>query len=160
MDTGPEKRSGGHPCARGRRRPAAALDAAAGTTPAARARAAVGEGTLDHLGSPGWSGCSWAVQALLTFTADAGSFFALGGQDVGVAGIGVAPSQISLGRAGEHGAVGAVGVALRERAQWQKKTTGRRVGARRLQWEPTPVRSSRADADGSPIDHVAHTDLV
>src|SRR5690348_3689029 len=34
--------------------------------------------------------------ALLAFAADAGPFVALGGQDVGVAGVGVAPAQVGL----------------------------------------------------------------
>lgn len=55
--------------------------------------------------------------ALLTFTADASSFFALSGQHVEVAGVGVAPSQACLDSADEHGAVGVAEVAHRDCAQ-------------------------------------------
>jgi hypothetical protein len=37
---------------------------------------------------------------LLALAADAGAFAALGGQDVGVAGVGVAPAQVLLQLAG------------------------------------------------------------
>ena len=43
-----------------------------------------------------------AAPALLAFAADAGSFAALGGQDVGVAGVGVAPAQVVLQSAGQR----------------------------------------------------------
>jgi hypothetical protein len=46
--------------------------------------------------------------ALLAFAADAGAFAALGGQDVGVAGVGVAPAQVVLHAAGQDGVAGLV----------------------------------------------------
>ena len=42
-----------------------------------------------------------ASPALLAFAADAGAFAALGGHDVGVAGVGVAPAQVILQLAGQ-----------------------------------------------------------
>jgi hypothetical protein len=48
---------------------------------------------------------------LLAFTADAGPFAALGGQDVGVAGVGVAPAQVILELAGQRGVVPVVRAA-------------------------------------------------
>src|SRR6185369_10729801 len=53
---------------------------------------------------------SWSSPALVTFAADAGALAALGGQDGGVAGVGVAPAQVGLQVAGEHGVVGMVRV--------------------------------------------------
>ena len=47
-----------------------------------------------------------AAPALLAFAADAGAFPALRGDDVGVAGVGVAPAQVRLRVASQHGAVG------------------------------------------------------
>jgi hypothetical protein len=43
---------------------------------------------------------------LLAFAADAGAFAALGGPDVGVAGVGVAAGQMVLQAAGQHGVAG------------------------------------------------------
>jgi hypothetical protein len=43
-----------------------------------------------------------AAPALLAFTADAGAFAALGGQHVGVAGVGVTPGQVVLQAPGQH----------------------------------------------------------
>jgi hypothetical protein len=54
---------------------------------------------------------------LVAFAADVGAFAALGGEDVGVAGVGVAPPQIGLCLMGQDGVVGVVGVADREDAQ-------------------------------------------
>ena len=51
---------------------------------------------------------------MLAFAADAGAFAVLGGQDVGVAGVGVAPPEVGLQVTGEHGVVGVVGVGHRE----------------------------------------------
>jgi hypothetical protein len=48
---------------------------------------------------------------VLALAADAGAFAALGGQDVGVAGVGVAPGQVGLQAAGEHGVVRVVRAA-------------------------------------------------
>ena len=49
---------------------------------------------------------------MMAFAADAGSFAALGGQHVGVAGVGVAPAQVVLQPAGQHGVAGVVGAAI------------------------------------------------
>ena len=49
-----------------------------------------------------WPGAS---TALLAFAADAGAFAALRGQDVGMAGVGVAPGEIVLQAAGQHGVI-------------------------------------------------------
>jgi hypothetical protein len=43
---------------------------------------------------------------LLTLAADASAFAALGGQDVGVAGVGVAPAQVLLQPAGQDSVIG------------------------------------------------------
>ena len=48
---------------------------------------------------------------MLAFAADAGSLAALGSQDVGVAGVGVAPAQVVLQLAGQHGVIGVVRAA-------------------------------------------------
>jgi hypothetical protein len=48
---------------------------------------------------------------LLAFAADAGSFSALGGQDIGVAGVGVAPAQVVLEPASQRGMVRVVRAA-------------------------------------------------
>ena len=53
----------------------------------------------DSSGGPG----SWLTPPSLAFAADAGAFAALGGQDVGVAGVGVTPAQVGLQFPGEHG---------------------------------------------------------
>jgi hypothetical protein len=45
---------------------------------------------------------------LLAFAADARTFAALGGEDVGMAGVGVAPAQIVLQLAGQDDVVGVV----------------------------------------------------
>ena len=45
---------------------------------------------------------------MVAFAADAGAFAALGGEDVGVAGVGVAPAQVALQPAGQHQVVGVV----------------------------------------------------
>jgi hypothetical protein len=54
---------------------------------------------------------------LLAFAADAGTFAALGGQDVGVAGVGVAPGQVCLQAPGQHGVTGMVRAADGKGAQ-------------------------------------------
>jgi hypothetical protein len=56
-----------------------------------------------------------AAPALLACASDFGAFSALGGQDVRVPGVGVAPAQVSLELASEHGMVR---VAPDEGAQW------------------------------------------
>jgi hypothetical protein len=48
---------------------------------------------------------------LLAFAADAGSLAALGGQDVGVAGVSVAPAQVILEFPGQHGVAGVIRAA-------------------------------------------------
>src|SRR5450755_1357177 len=52
----------------------------------------------------------WPSPALLALGADAGALAALGGQDVGVAGVGVAPSQVGLQPPAQHRMVRVVGV--------------------------------------------------
>jgi len=47
----------------------------------------------------------------------AGAFSALRGEQVGVAGVGVAPSEVSVQAAGQHGVVGVVGVVEHELPQ-------------------------------------------
>ena len=44
----------------------------------------------------------------MALAADAGALAALGGQDIGVAGVGVAPAQVSLKLAGQHGVAGMI----------------------------------------------------
>src|SRR5262245_56166257 len=58
-----------------------------------------------------------ASPALLALAADAGTFAALGGQDVGVAGVGVGPAQVVMQAAGQGGVVAVVGSAQDKRAQ-------------------------------------------
>jgi hypothetical protein len=70
------------------------------------------------------------VPALLAFAADAGALAALGGQDVGVAGVGVAPGQVVLQAPGQHGVVGVVRAADDEGAQRPELRLDR-VGSRR-----------------------------
>ena len=45
---------------------------------------------------------------MLAFAANTGAFAALGGQHVGVAGVGVAPAQVVLQAPGQHGVIGLV----------------------------------------------------
>jgi hypothetical protein len=49
---------------------------------------------------------------LVAFAAHAGAFAALGGEDVGVSGVGVAPAQVGVQVAGQDNVVGVVGVGL------------------------------------------------
>ena len=75
---------------------------------------------------PGWS-CGAGLgpsPALLTLAADAGAFAALGGQDVGVAGVGVAPAQVLLQPAGQDSVIGVAGVAHDEAAQGTELSLG------------------------------------
>jgi hypothetical protein len=53
----------------------------------------------------------------LAFAADAGAFATLGGEYVGVTGVGIAPAQVGVQVAGEHRVVGMVGAAEDEGAQ-------------------------------------------
>jgi hypothetical protein len=53
---------------------------------------------------------------LLSFTADAGSFAALSGQDIGVVGVGVTPAQVFVQVAGQREAVRVVGAGDHEGA--------------------------------------------
>lgn len=64
------------------------------------------------------SGCSGGglAPASLAFAADAGSFAALGGQDVGVAGVGVAPAQVGVQFPGQDGVVRVIRAGDHERA--------------------------------------------
>jgi hypothetical protein len=48
---------------------------------------------------------------LLAFAADAGAFAALGGQHVGVAGVGITPAQVVLQLAGQRGVIPVVRVS-------------------------------------------------
>jgi len=48
---------------------------------------------------------------LLAFAADAGAFAALRGQNLRMAGVGVAPGEIVLQAAGQHGVIGVVRAA-------------------------------------------------
>ena len=57
------------------------------------------------------------ITADALLAADAGAFAALGGQDVGVAGVGVAPAQVGVQLAGLDGVVGVVGVGEGELPQ-------------------------------------------
>ena len=59
-----------------------------------------------------FEGASAPADALLA--ADAGAFAALGGEDVGVAGVGVAPAQVGVQGPGLDGVVGVVGVGQGE----------------------------------------------
>src|SRR5579863_876179 len=68
--------------------------------------------------------------APLAFGADAGAFAALGGQDVGVACVGVAPAQVVLQPAGQDGVAGMVRAADDEGAQ-RPEVRFDRVGPRR-----------------------------
>src|SRR5271166_6616863 len=52
-----------------------------------------------------------AAPALLAFAADAGAFAALGGQHVGVAGVGITPAQVVLQLAGQLGVIPVVRAA-------------------------------------------------
>jgi hypothetical protein len=54
---------------------------------------------------------------LLALAADAGAFAALGGEHVGVAGVGVAPAQVCLEPPGRRGVAFVVGVAHHKGAQ-------------------------------------------
>jgi len=49
--------------------------------------------------------------SVLSSAADAGPFPALGGQDVGVAGVGVAPAQVVLQPPGQHGVIAVITAA-------------------------------------------------
>lgn len=66
--------------------------------------------SLRHCGPHGSSGgagerSSAPADAFLAADADAGAFAALGGQDVGVACVGVAPAQVGVQFAGQGGVV-------------------------------------------------------
>jgi hypothetical protein len=68
-----------------------------------------------------WAG---AAPALLALAADASPFAALGGQDVGVAGVGVAPAQVLLEFAGQHGVAGMIRAAHDKGADWTELRLG------------------------------------
>ena len=61
---------------------------------------------------------------MLALAADAGPFAALGGQDVGVAGVGVAPAQAGLELAGQHGVAGMIRAAHDKSADWPELRLG------------------------------------
>ena len=52
--------------------------------------------------------------APVALTADPGTFAALGGEHVGMPGVGVAPAQMGVQRPGEHHMVGVIGAAENE----------------------------------------------
>ncbi|GAB2790992.1 hypothetical protein GCM10027199_78820 [Amycolatopsis magusensis] len=56
----------------------------------------------------------------LAFAADASSFGALGCEDIGMAGVGVAPPQVTVQGAGRDGVIGVVRPGDRERLQGVK----------------------------------------
>ena len=64
----------------------------------------------------GWSGGAGSSPALLFLGADSGSFSALGGEEIGVSCVGVAPGQVGVESTGEHDMVGVVGVIQHELA--------------------------------------------
>jgi len=78
-----------------------------GPRPGGRADARSGQ-CVDQERWPGSCGLAWAAPALVSFAADAGAFSALCGEDVGVAGVLVAPPQVGLQPAGQGGVVGVV----------------------------------------------------
>ena len=61
--------------------------------------------------------CGWSSPFVAFLGSDSGAFAALGGEEVGVAGVGVAPAQVGVQAAGEDGVVGVVGVVQDELAQ-------------------------------------------
>ena len=54
--------------------------------------------------------CGWDAPAASSLGADSGAFAALCGEEVGVSGVGVAPAQVGVQAAGQHGVVGMVRV--------------------------------------------------
>ena len=79
--------------------------------------------------------CEWACAPADAFlAADAGAFAALGCENVGVTGVGVAPAQVGVRGPGLDGVVAVVGVGDRELPQWPEVglgRVGRPVAARR-----------------------------
>ena len=69
--------------------------------------------------------------SVLAFAADAGAFAALGGQHVGVAGVGITPAQVRLQPPGQRGVVRVVRVAHDEGPQGTEVRLDR-VGPRRV----------------------------
>jgi len=67
---------------------------------------------------------------LSAFAAYLGAFATLGGQDVGVTGIGVAPPQVVLKPPGQDGVVGVVGATHDEVAQWPELGLDRSLEAK------------------------------
>jgi hypothetical protein len=81
---------------------------------------------------------------------DAGAFAALGGQDVGVAGVGVAPAQVVLKAEGQHGVVGMIRAAHGEGPQGTELRFDR-VGPRgvcRVKHSSTLARLAQARITG------------
>src|SRR5215472_4204513 len=98
-----------------------------------------------------WPG---AAPALLAFAVDAGPLAALGGQDVGVACVGVAPARAVLQPAGQRGVIPVVRVARDKGADWPELRLDR-VGAgctgeRGAQPDPVNVRSQRTSQPFQP----------
>ena len=98
-----------------------------------------------------WPG---AAPALLAFAADAGPLAALGGQDVGVACVGVAPAQVVLQPAGQRGVIPVVRVAHDKGADWPELRLDRVgagcTGGREAQPDPLNVRSQRTSQPFQP----------
>lgn len=83
-------------------------------------------GTCRLVGCPqtfarvGWCSCcllGWEAPAAVSLGSDAGAFTALRGEYCGVAGVGVAPSQVGVQPAGQHGVVRVVGVVEHKLSQ-------------------------------------------
>ena len=64
-----------------------------------------------------WWLCGWDAPAASSLGAGSGAFAALRGEEVGVSGVGVAPAQVGVQAAGEHGVVGVVRVVGHELSQ-------------------------------------------
>ena len=59
---------------------------------------------------------AWSAPTLVAFAAYPGSFSMLGGDDVWVAGVGVAPAEVVVQGAGGHGVIGVIGSGYDEGA--------------------------------------------
>jgi len=88
-----------------------------------------------------------AAPALLVFAADAGAFAALGGQHVGVAGVGITPARVVLQLAGQRGVIPVVRAAHDKGAYWTELRLDR-IG-------PGCVRGREAQ-----LDVLAPADLI
>jgi hypothetical protein len=96
---------------------------------------------------------------LLAFAAEAGAFAALGGQHVGVAGVGIAPAQVRLQPPGQRGVVRVVRVAHDKGPQGTEmrldRIGPRRVRGREAQFDVLPL-SPAADRRGLVRGQVVH----